>query len=881
MTDRVLLARLEERAARLMAESPLVPEVKALLSVDGGACPRDGTALAFDPWSPHRHRCPRCGGTVEGRRHHRAWARFQHLWLGERIAHLAALATVGDRRDAGLRAVELITRYGERYLDYPNADNVLGPGRLFFSTYLESIWVTNVMAGATLLRDADLLDADAAAAVDLIANEAAALIGEFNEGFSNRQTWHNAALIGIAAWFEDEELLRESLEGATGMVAHLTRGFGADGMWFEGENYHLFALRGLLIGLDTARATGLDAFQDPDLGLRLGAALRAPLTTALPDLTFPARKDSRFGVSLAQPMYLELWEAGAALLPATEDLRAWLQVLHAAPAPEARDFDSYLHEAGFAAPARRTRADLSWWMLTLPAADEAPPPAAWTPVSRLLASQGLAVLRSGQRYVSLECGITGGGHGHPDRLHLTLHQDGVPWLPDPGTGSYVSRDLSWYRSTLAHNAPRLDGVSQPVGEAVCEYFDAGEAWSWVRGRFGEVTRTVVSGPEHLLDIVELASAEEHVLELPWHLSGDWEITSPGRWEPAALHDEFVSSVERWVPLGDQPPSVRAESYDAALSLTIAGADLMLRGTAPGVPGAGPAVFLLARATGRRARLTAVMVRGHSAAGLAAEGELFTVEQAGSVTRHHPVADGWLVETAGGTVTLGGHRPPGTPAAPSASPDASAHAVAHFLGDDGPSSLASLAPSLLLDRSDQYRRSEDPWAEDESFTATAWVGWRADGLALVVDVRKPECCFRSPDMAPLLLDNEPEDIHSDGLELFVRPRADGPVFGFLLVPEAPGSVRVRSAGGTSGEPAMVNAAWQRTGEGYRVEAALIIPGWDELGAGDAVGFDLLVNEMRPGRERRAGQLVWSGDGGWVWLRGDRHDSTRFGVLELGA
>src|SRR5260370_618004 len=90
--------------------------------------------------------------------------------------------------------------------------------------------------------------------------------------------------------------------------------------------------------------------------------------------------------------------------------------------------------------------------------------AAWSPASVLLESQGLAVLRSGERYVSLECGPSGGGHGHPDRLALTFYADGVPWLAAPGTGSYGSRDLGWYRSTLAHNAPRLDGPSQPVGD---------------------------------------------------------------------------------------------------------------------------------------------------------------------------------------------------------------------------------------------------------------------------------------------------------------------------------------------------------------------------------------------------------------------------------
>jgi len=32
-------------------------------------------------------------------------------------------------------------------------------------------------------------------------------------------------------------------------------------------------------------------------------------------------------------------------------------------------------------------------------------------------------------------------------------------------------------------------------------------------------------------------------------------------------------------------------------------------------------------------------------------------------------------------------------------------------------------------------------------------------------------------------------------------------------------------------------------------------------------------------RRVGQLVWSGGGGWVWLRGDRQAPERFGLLEL--
>src|SRR5216110_1062792 len=309
-----LLAHLTARAAPLLERLPPIPTVKALLSADGGICPDDGTALVFDPWSPNQHRCPRCGKPWTGERHDRHWARFQHLWLAERAAHLAALQALGGNDAAGARAAELLRAYARSYWTYPNRDNVLGPSRLFFSTYLESIWVLNYLAAAVLLRASGRLDDATARGVGQVADEAANLIGEFDEAFSNRQTWNNAALAAIAGWFEDDELARRAIEGPTGLLAHLMRGFGRDGMWYEGENYHLFALRGLLTGAAWAREAGVDVSAEQQLARRVQAALLAPSRTALPDFTFPARKDSRFGISLAQPAYVEVWEVGLASL---------------------------------------------------------------------------------------------------------------------------------------------------------------------------------------------------------------------------------------------------------------------------------------------------------------------------------------------------------------------------------------------------------------------------------------------------------------------------------------------------------------------------------------------------------------------------------------
>jgi hypothetical protein len=882
-----LLARLAERARPVLERRPSIPAAKALLSVDGGVCPKDGSQLRFDPWSPSIHRCPRCVAAHQGERHDRWWARFQHLWLGERMAHLAALGAFAGHTAAANRARELLAHYGEHYFAYPNKDNVLGPSRLFFSTYLESIWLTNYLAAAVLLRESEQLDAATAGAVSGLAEEAANLIGEFNEGLSNRQTWHDAALAAVAVWFEDEELLRRAVEGPSGLVAHLVQGFGSDGMWTEGENYHLFALRGLLLGLDWVRSVGVDPVEEPELAARLEKALQAPALTALPDLTFPARKDSRFGVSLAQPMYLELWEAGRrAGGQAGRDLDDWLAALYAAPAPPAELFDSYLHESGEAAPARRGRQDLSWWMLLAMAPSLEGDAAHWQPASTLFEAQGLAVLRTGERYASLECGAHGGGHGHPDRLHFTLHERGVHWLPDFGTASYVSRDLFWYRSTLAHNAPQLDGVSQRADDAVCECFEARDSWAWVRARFEPVTRSLISGPRYVLDIVELGSDLERRLELPWHLSGQVELRAQGGWEPVALPSEFVTAAERTVVGRDAEVDATSRAGDGkTLVLSSRGAAEIVSAVAPGPPGSGPAPFLLFGAEGRTARFVSAL--GAEKAQLRLDGDTIGVTIAGATDRHRPVVDGWEVLTAQGeTVRLGGRRPAPRTFEPLINREPPLRQTGVALRVSAPPALDGtlegfdLSAGLALDHEDQYRRSEEPYSGPEDFSAIAYANWDYDALYLAVGVTKPDVVVRPGDAPPLLLDNEPDDIHSDGIQVYVRLEPDGEVFGFLIVPEPDGErLRIRVPDGYAGEPAMVTAAWAPADVGYLVTLALRLPGWEARDRGDRFGFDLLVNEMLPERERRSGQLVWSGGSGWVWLRGDRQDPSRFGELEL--
>ncbi|HEX3156947.1 MAG TPA: hypothetical protein VHQ45_00390, partial [Gemmatimonadaceae bacterium] len=181
--------------APLLARDVWLPPEKARLTRVGGRCPRDGTLLAFDPWSPRRHRCPRCGAVYDDEAHYRWWIMSYQLWLAERAVHAAALhALRGDERHATL-ARDILAAYTSAYLRYPNQDNVLGPTRPFFSTYLESIWLLQLTVAAGLLQSANALGALGGELRERVIAPSAALIAGYDEGTSNRQVWNDAALM--------------------------------------------------------------------------------------------------------------------------------------------------------------------------------------------------------------------------------------------------------------------------------------------------------------------------------------------------------------------------------------------------------------------------------------------------------------------------------------------------------------------------------------------------------------------------------------------------------------------------------------------------------------------------------------------------------------
>lgn len=859
-----LCAELDEFVAR-----PLyIPDSKALLSRWGSVCRDDGAELAFDPWAPHAQRCTRCGRIWATEQSHRWWVYWYQLWLAERCWQSALLGLLDGDGRLQSRAHEVLAGLAERYFAYPNADNVLGPSRPFFSTYLESIWVLQLAAAASLLGEHGRLPTGLERDLSVrLFRPSAEIIADFEEGRSNRQAWNAAALFALGSVLGEPALREGAARGPAGILATLDGGLLDDGLWYEGENYHWFALRGLAWGAEMLRTAGETNLWTSGTAVarKFRDAFQAPVLTTLPDFTYPARRDSRFGVSLRQRRMAELWELSLARV-AEPGLASLLGHVYDPSVPVVEGGAGFITEVERSEPPSGVRRAGLGWKGLLWAAPAVPreDAAAWPPASAHLEATGLAIFRrdEGRTYVSLDYGEPGGGHGHPDRLNLTLHAGGIPWLVDFGTGSYVSPRLGWYRSTLAHNAPLVDGLSQAEAHGVCAGYEERGDYGWVCAQLPDgtafdgvgVQRTVVVTPQYVLDVMQMVSAVgERMLALPWH---GWGRVTP---DHLGLSFEREDGVLRVFLAGRQPFQVQ-----------------LSRAPGPPLPGAVDEAedleFAVVVSAGESVTLVACVDHGGVVEEIECHEEEFVVRLAdGGMHSHGSTEYGWRIDLGrGDPIELGGARElpeEPAPAAPLRREErvvaARSFAVRKAPALDGTLDGFRLDAPLVLDRAEQFRRAEEPWAGAAEFSARAYLNHEGSTLYLGVEVTAPEPVFRPRGAADPEWDNENPDIHSDGIQVYL----DGVSFlGWLIVPDADDSSRVKASAvpGTDGSPEMVRGAWQPTERGYRITGAIELP--DNV---QDFGFDLCVNRFREGRERRVGQLVWSGAGGArLYLAGDR-------------
>ena len=621
---------------------------------------------------------------------------------------------------------------------------------------------------------------------------------------------------------------------------------------------------------------------------RFNAGFAAPFRSVLPDFTYPARKDSRYGASLRQWRFAESCELGIAR---TEDpLLNWaLARMYADDIPSgdtgrSRSSGEAERHVG---PVRLSRADLGWRSLLFARASQ-PVASASAPTSLTIASQGLTIHRrdEGAVYVALDWGESGGGHGHPDRLNLIFSRGHHRWLDDLGTGSYVDRSLHWYRSTLAHNAPMVGGASQLRVHGELLALAEGEEFDVVVARAEgiapgvRVERTLMTAGAYFIDEVRWWAPQSVRFELPVHFDGEPDGL---RFVPAALTGsggvedgfDFVHGSECANLPAATSVSIAARRGDGSASATF-WSDLAIewfRARAPGQPASTDRRFHLIRQHGTQGMIRSVWTWRPDGLDVRCSPNAIVVTVDGATDRHEFTDDVWRVQTSGGGELV--LERPVTPGSANAveTADAAGHAELLRVTEPVPEWYADPVGSArdawrVFELGDEnYRRSELVWKDAGRPRARVALCAESDAIIVDVFVETPEPVFVPPG-AENPFDNEHPDINGHGVQLyFANDTGSG---AWVVVPERPSPrVQIRRIAGWGTAPDPV-ASWRDVRGGFELRLTVSL----RAARGRQFAIDMIVNDAETGRTRRRGQLVMSGAGGeFVYLRGDRHDPAR--------
>src|SRR5439155_26474314 len=366
-----------------------------------------------------------------------------------------------------------------------------------------------------------------------------------------------------------------------------------------------------------------------------------------------------------------------------------------------------------------------------------------------------------------------------------------------------------------------------------------------------------AGPEYVVDITVLGAKEETMLELPWHIAGRGGVETKGRWDNDELPDEFVTRVQRFTPDTPGPVVLAHVQEHAQFTAHLLFEGDLLQAEGPGLPEQRDrAPFYVVRVRGRNARMITV-IETHTnkpvIRTVSVRGDTVEVETARGTDRHRFGTTEWVIERdRESSITLRGQREATPPFVPLLEIDAPTPVAAPAFRVGSPPRLDGslegfdVSEPLELGLEDQYRRSEDAYPGPEDLSAVAHAAWDESALYVAVEVTKPDVVLRPSGAAPLKLDNEPDDIHSDGLQVYIAP-ASGPAgqdgvapIGYLIVPNDDGhTVRASPTSDSryhnATDPAQVRGAWRGTGTGYWVTAAIPWPPGAYPHAGGCVRF----------------------------------------------
>jgi hypothetical protein len=398
------------------------------------------------------------GGGVTHEQHKR---NYRVIFEGGQLFRLTGEARYRDHvRDLLLAYADLYPGLGP----HPAAANQV-PGRLFWQSLNDSVFLVNAVQGYAEIRDA-LSAADRRRIDDRVIRPMARFLSdgspEVIDRIHNHATWA-AAGVGLSGYLlgdrdlVDKALLGLDKSGKAGFLRQLDLLFSPDGYYAEGPYYQRYALQPFVVfaAAIAANDPGRQIFDYRD-GIVLKAVRTAidlthdglflPINDAMPDKSLRT-EELYHAVAIAyaatkDPAYLSIadWQGRTVLTPAGQALAADLAAGKAKPwtfasrllsdGPEGKDGALVL---------LRTRAD---------------------PTGPLLVAKN---------------SVQGMGHGHFDRLNWLYYDETGAVVTDYGAarflnveakrgGRYLPENDSWASATIAHNTLVVDEQSHFAGD---------------------------------------------------------------------------------------------------------------------------------------------------------------------------------------------------------------------------------------------------------------------------------------------------------------------------------------------------------------------------------------------------------------------------------
>jgi len=509
------------RDAAIKAADPLVANPVALPDGFGSwvfyyACTNDGSTLKMR--TPTDHECPKCGKHFTDERTLASYRGIQHSNAEAAALKLAwAYAYTGNNAYAE-QVKRILKKFADDYPNYPgridrwNRTGFFAPlgGRRRVQSLEEAEGALPLTKAYDLTRSAAIwTDAERQHVENNFFRLTAETLLRFPMGKENRQAWYNAALMAIASVLADATLVEKALRGPSGFEEQLRLGVGDDGMWWEGTMaYQSYAIQPMIETVNIARGMGI-ALQDHP---RFKLFLRSPLSATYPNGAFPCVNDS-------DPLNIHLFDTQF----------DWAWVTYKDPL--------FAQALAWQNPAR----------LTTMLGPDAKPQNPLETKTADLKSIGLLFLRVGEGpdavCVTHHYGSPGGnasGHGHLDKLNITLFANGREWLADIGRIGYQHKEYkTWAKRTIAHNTVTLNVIDQAVNTGTLlwlktsDEFAASAAESTGCYPGTKFRRYLLLTKAMLVDVFDVQSEYESTIDLAAHA-----ITAP------VIPDEERKSAKR-------------------------------------------------------------------------------------------------------------------------------------------------------------------------------------------------------------------------------------------------------------------------------------------------------------------------------------------------